>query len=89
MKQAPLAMLVKRALAIALSLVLACTTVLVAPRGYAEETVDLHKYQQPNESDYTITEVSGDPTYVLVNPDTGVTVRTKDATERDDYIKLA
>ena len=88
MKQASLAMPVKRALAIALSLVLACTTVLVAPHGYAEETVELHKYQQANESDYTITEVNGDPTYVLVNPDTGVTVRTKDAAERDDYIKL-
>ncbi len=33
-------------MAIALSLVLVCTMVLVAPQGYAEEAPDLHKYQK-------------------------------------------
>ena len=45
MKQNVLTASVKSVLAIALSLVLVCTTVIVAPQGHAEEALDLHKYQ--------------------------------------------
>ena len=85
MKQASLAMPVKRALAIALSLVLACTTILVAPRGYAEETVDLHKYQKAEYAKIT------DKVFSLRKPsmfDGYKHYYTPVAEERDMYVSL-
>lgn len=86
MKQASFAMPVKRVLAIVLSLVLACTTVLVAPRGYAEETVDLHKYQQV---EYAVD--SPDKVFSLRKPsmfDSYKYYYTPVAEERDMYVSL-
>ena len=86
MKQASLAMSVKKALAIVLSLVLACTTILVAPRGYAEETVDLHKYQQ---AEYAVD--SPDKVFSLRKPsmfDSYKYYYTPVAEERDMYVSL-
>lgn len=46
MKSCAFATRMKRAAVLLLSLILACTAFTAVPRGYAQETVDLHKYQQ-------------------------------------------